>query len=95
MPTIATFMQRLPKGFVGRPYRQTDGVVFSVFEGSGTVRITGVTSKHEFKFTKQDHFVVPSWHNIELSSPEGCTLFSFSDKPIHQALGIHREERLS
>jgi gentisate 1,2-dioxygenase len=94
MPTIATFMQRLPKGFVGRPHRQTDGVVYSVFEGSGVARITGVTSEHVFKFTKRDHFVVPSWHNIELSSADGCTLFSFSDKPIHQALGIHREERI-
>jgi gentisate 1,2-dioxygenase len=93
MPTIATFMQRLPKGFVGRPHRQTDGVVCSVFEGSGSVRITGVTSEHVFHFTKRDHFVVPSWHNIELSSSEGCTLFSFSDQPIHKALGIHREER--
>ena len=93
MPTIATFMQRLPKGFIGRPYRQTDGVVYSVAEGSGSVRITGVTSEHAFHFTKRDHFVVPSWHNIELSSIDGCTLFSFSDQPIHKALGIHREER--
>jgi gentisate 1,2-dioxygenase len=94
MPTIATFMQRLPKGFVGRPHRQTDGVVYSVFEGSGTVRITGVTSEHIFNFKPRDHFVIPSWHNVEFSSTEGATLFSFSDQPIHQALGIHREERL-
>ena len=93
MPTIATFMQRLPKGFNGKPYRQTDGVVFSVVEGSGTARITGVTSEHVFHFTHRDHFVVPSWHNIELSSVQGCTLFSFSDQPIHKALGIYREER--
>jgi gentisate 1,2-dioxygenase len=93
MPTMATFMQRLPKGFIGKPYRQTDGVVFSVVEGSGTARITGVTSEHVFHFTHRDHFVVPSWHNIELSSEQGCTLFSFSDQPIHKALGIYREER--
>jgi len=94
MPTIATFMQRLPKGFVGKPHRQTDGVVYSCFEGSGTVRITGVTSEHIFNFKPRDHFVIPSWHNVEFSSAEGATLFSFSDKPIHMALGIHREERI-
>ncbi|MDI9334327.1 MAG: gentisate 1,2-dioxygenase [Cytophagales bacterium] len=98
MPTIATFMQRLPKGFAGKPYKQTDGAVFSVCEGSGTATITGTqpgggTSTAIFHFTHRDHFVVPSWHSLKLSSTEGCTLFSFSDKPIHLALGIHREER--
>jgi gentisate 1,2-dioxygenase len=94
MPTIATFMQRLPRGFIGRPHRQTDGVVYSVYEGSGTVRIIGVTSEHIFHFKPRDHFVIPSWHNVELSSTDGATLFSFSDKPIHMAIGIHREERI-
>ena len=95
MPTIATFMQRLPKGFAGKPHRQTDGVVYSVVEGTGTVRITGVTSEHIFHFKPRDHFVIPSWHNVEFSTADSATLFSFSDKPIHQALGIHREERLA
>lgn len=93
MPTMATFMQRLPKGFVGKPHRQTDGVVYSVYEGSGTVRITGVTSEHIFHFKPRDHFVIPSWHHVEFSSAQGATLFSFSDQPIHKALGIYREER--
>jgi gentisate 1,2-dioxygenase len=93
MPTIATFMQRLPKGFAGRPHRQTDGVIYSVVEGTGTVRITGVTSEHIFHFKPRDHFVIPSWHDAEFSAVDGATLFSFSDKPIHLALGIHREER--
>jgi gentisate 1,2-dioxygenase len=93
MPTIATFMQRIPKGFAGKPHRQTDGVVYSVYEGTGTVRITGVTSEHIFNFKPRDHFVIPSWHNAEFASTDGATLFSFSDKPIHTALGIHREER--
>jgi gentisate 1,2-dioxygenase len=30
-----------------------------------------------------------------IRSAQGCVLFSFSDRPVHQALGIHREERLS
>lgn len=94
MPTIATFMQRLPKGFAGKSHRQTDGVIYSVFEGSGTARITGLSGEHLFHFKPRDHFVVPSWHSVQLSSRDSCTLFSFSDKPIHLALGIHREERI-
>ncbi|MGL4576929.1 MAG: gentisate 1,2-dioxygenase [Burkholderiaceae bacterium] len=94
MPTMATFMQLLPKGFAGKPWRQTDGAVYSVVEGQGTVDITFGQSSWTFEFGPRDHFVVPSWHSARLSSAGGCVLFSFSDRPVHQALGLHREERL-
>ena len=94
MPTMATFMQRLPAGFEGKPYRQTDGAVFSVVEGRGTVDIQGAGKSWSFDFGPRDHFVIPSWHTAQLRSQPGCVLFSFSDRPVHQALGIHREERL-
>jgi gentisate 1,2-dioxygenase len=38
---------------------------------------------------------VPSWHTARFASDAGCVLFSFSDRPVHQALGIHQEERFS
>jgi gentisate 1,2-dioxygenase len=95
MPTMGTFMQLLPKGFAGRPYRQTDGTVFSVVRGAGTAYITSPAGQTEFHFEPRDHFVVPSWHTLRLTSTEGCMLFSYSDRPVHQALGIHKEERLT
>jgi gentisate 1,2-dioxygenase len=95
MPTMATFMQRLPAGFDGKPYRQTDGAVFSVVEGSGAVDISRGGQTWTFEFGPRDHFVIPSWHTAQLRSAQACVLFSFSDRPVHQALGIHREERLS
>jgi gentisate 1,2-dioxygenase len=95
MPTIATFMQKLPAGFVGKGWRQTDGAVYSVVEGRGEVVIASGDQEHRYAFGPRDHFVVPSWHTARLSSAEGCVLFSFSDRPVHQALGIHNEERLS
>ena len=95
MPTMGTFMQRLPPGFAGLPWRQTDGAVFSVVEGSGSVLIERGDSSWRFNFGPRDHFVIPSWHTARLQSQHGCVLFSFSDRPVHQALGIHREERLS
>lgn len=91
MPTMGTFMQKLPAGFQGKDWRQTDGAVYSVVEGHGEVVIGG----ERFAFGPRDHFVVPSWHTARLASRHGCVLFSFSDRPVHQALGIHREERLS
>ncbi len=94
MPTMATFMQRLPAGFEGKPWRQTDGAVFSVVEGTGSVHITHGDEEQFFEFGPRDHFVIPSWHTARLFSAGGCVLFSFSDRPVHAALGIHKEERL-
>jgi gentisate 1,2-dioxygenase len=95
MPTIATFMQKLPAGFQGKGWRQTDGAVYSVVEGTGEVTISSGENEWRYSFGPRDHFVIPSWHTARLSSAPGCVLFSFSDRPVHQALGIHTEERLS
>lgn len=95
MPTMATFMQRLPAGFVGKPWRQTDGAVYSVVEGRGEISISHGDTTQVLAFGPRDHFVVPSWHTARLRSAAGCVLFSYSDRPVHQALGIHQEERLS
>ena len=95
MPTIATFLQKLPAGFRGQGWRQTDGAVYSVVEGSGSVDIECGEQRWSFAFGPRDHFVVPSWHTARLRSDAGCVLFSFSDRPVHAALSIHKEERLS
>lgn len=93
MPTIATFLQRLPKGFAGLPYRQTDGTVFSVVEGKGSARIARGDQSWVLEFSARDHFVVPSWCSVSLASDEGAVLFSFSDRPVQQAMGVWRDDR--
>ena len=90
MPTMGTCMQLLPPGFAGRPYRSTDGTVYSVVEGTGRVQIAG----QNFAFGPRDHFVVPSWQPVSLHADGECVLFSFSDRPVHEALGIWREQYL-
>lgn len=94
MPTMQTFMQKLPSGFTGKAWRQTDGAVYSVVEGQGEAVIEGNGEALRFAFGPRDHFVVPSWHTARFSSQQGCVLFSFSDRPVQEALGLHREERL-
>jgi gentisate 1,2-dioxygenase len=89
MPTIATFMQILPRGFRGQTYRSTDASVFSVVEGRGTAFIGG----KRFDFEPRDIFVVPGWAPVCFQTEEECVLFSFSDRPVQQALGILRESR--
>ena len=89
MPTIGTFMQLLPKGFRASPYRSTDGAVYSVAEGKGRVKI----GNEEFAFESKDTFVVPSWQAASIEAGSDCVLFSFSDRPAQQALGLWRERR--
>ena len=95
MPTMQPFLQRLPAGFEGRPWRQTDGAVYSVVEGAGTAYIEGPGGSLRYDFEARDHFVLPSWQTLRLQSDGGCVLFSFTDRPVQQALGIHKEERLA
>ncbi len=90
MPTMGACIQLLPKGFSGRPYRSTDGTVFSVIEGSGRAVIGGET----FEFTARDAFVVPSWQAYSLVAMQDTVLFSYSDRPVQRALGLWREEQV-
>jgi len=87
-PTMAVFMQWLPRGFAGREYRSTDGTVFCVAEGQGSAAI-GDT---RFEFAPKDVFVVPSWEPYRLAAATDCVLFSYSDRAAQEALGFWREE---
>jgi gentisate 1,2-dioxygenase len=89
MPTIAAFMQILPKGFRTQAYRSTDGAVYSVVEGKGRAKIAGEI----FEFGPRDSFVAPSWMPLVLEAQEETILFSFSDRPGQEALGLWREKR--
>ena len=51
MPTMATFMQKLPAGFSGKPWRQTDGAVYSVVEGDGEAVIESGGQSRRFAFS--------------------------------------------
>ena len=90
MPTIAAFTQAIPAGFETRALRSTDGTIHVCLEGSGEAEIAGTT----YRFSENDVFVVPSWHRLQLRASRDAMLFSFSDRPVQQALGLWREERL-
>jgi gentisate 1,2-dioxygenase len=89
MPTIAAFLQLLPKGFKSQPYRCTDGTIYSVVEGQGTA----VIGNERFEFEPRDTFVVPSWTPLQLEAKGETVLFSFSDRPGQEAMGLWREKR--
>jgi gentisate 1,2-dioxygenase len=88
LPTIGAYLQLLPKGFDGQPYRSTDATIFCAVEGRGTTRIGDKT----FSWGPRDIFVVPSWHAVSHKTRDEAVLFSFSDRPAQRSLGIWREE---
>ena len=90
MPTIGAFIQLLPKAFDGRPYRATDGTVYCVVEGRGRTRV----GDSAFEWEPKDVFVAPSWLPISHQAQDDSVLFSFSDRPVQQALGLWRESIL-
>lgn len=88
MPTIAAFLQLLPKAFHGQTSRSTDASVYCVVEGSGRSRIGAET----FDWKRHDVFVVPTWIPVSHESHEDSVLFSFSDRAAQKALGLWRQE---
>ena len=87
MPTIATYMQLLPKGFSGDAYQTTAAWVYHCVEGSGRTIINGQT----IEWKARDTFVVPAWYKHEHQTDEDSFLFSFTDQPVQQKLGLFRD----
>ena len=94
MPTIGTFIQLLPKGFVSRPYRATDAAVYVCVEGKGETRVNlpGVGDT-VLSWEPRDIFVVPGWMTHTHQAASESVLFSFSDRPVQEKLGLWREAR--
>jgi len=90
MPTMATMIRLVPRGFATKRYRATDSAVFVAVEGRGTVRAGG----QAFDVAPRDVFVIPGWIPYSFEGSEDLVLFSFSDRVIHEKLGFFREERL-
>ena len=86
--TFGAFIQLLPKGFRGRPYRQTDATVFCGVEGRGRTTIGDVT----FDWGPRDVFAAPSWVPLSHEAGDDAVLFSMSDRPVQQALALWREQ---
>jgi gentisate 1,2-dioxygenase len=89
MPTMGAFAQLLGGGFRGLPYRSTDSTIYHVIEGSGRTIINGDV----LEWRVHDVFVVPSWKWHRFQADVESVLFSFSDRPVQQKLGLWREQR--
>jgi gentisate 1,2-dioxygenase len=88
MPTMGAHLALLPEGFKGQNYRSTDGTIFVCVEGQGSTKVEEET----LRWTPGDVFVIPSWKRYAHTAGKETVLFSISDRPVQEALGIWREE---
>ncbi|WP_226966554.1 cupin domain-containing protein [Streptomyces phaeolivaceus] len=90
MPTMRCEMRRVLPGTTTRRERQTGTRVSAVLDGSGTVVLNG----ESFDLSPGDVFVVPSWCTQQLYARSRLDVFTTSDSPVLEALGLHRTERV-
>jgi len=71
--------------------RETTSFVYHVVEGQGYTEIDG----ERIEWARSDTFCVPSWkpHRLYNSGDEKGYLFSFSDRPLVEKLGMFRRQQ--
>ena len=90
-PTFSCWIQMLDPGERTLPHRHTANHLCHGFSGSGVVEVEG----NELAWEEGDFMVVPnwSWHrHINSSDTEPAILFSTTDRPLLEMLGLYREE---
>ena len=85
---IASWMQKLPKGYHSKAHRHTHATIYNVFKGSGYSVINGV----RFDWSAGDYFVVPNWAWHEHVADEDSYLFSVSDLPIMEQFDLEQTQ---
>jgi gentisate 1,2-dioxygenase len=88
LPTMGAYLALFPKGFKGEKYRSTDGTIFVCAEGQGSTTVDGKV----LEWAPNDVFVVPPWKHYFHHAAKESVLFSISDRPSQEALGIWRED---
>ena len=90
-PTFSCWIQALDPNQATHEHRHTSNQLYYVVEGDGVSEIEG----EKLQWEAGDFFVVPnwSWHKHKNSSASGVAiLFSTTDRPLHESLGVYREE---
>ena len=92
MASISCCIQLLRPGVRTSAHRHTSSVVYFVVRGRGHSLING----ERFDWKERDFLVLPNWawhEHANESASEEAILFSVSDRPVLDALGLYREER--
>jgi gentisate 1,2-dioxygenase len=91
LPTMRCEITRCCAGAATGLRRQTGGRVLCVLHGTGTIRI----GDERFPAEPGDILAVPSWSPWSVEADEQVDVFSTSDAPVLEALGLMRVQDLS
>ena len=89
MPTLTAAMQLLRPGVQTQAHRHTSSAVYHVVRGAGWSQIADT----RLEWSAGDTFALPVWAEHHHANPgdSEALLFSFSDRPAIEALGLYRE----
>ena len=93
MPTLACKLQMLNPHFHSAAHKHTSSVVYNVAKGNGYSVIGGKRLDWGFG----DTFVIPSLYaheHVNTSDSEDAVLFTMSDLPLLESMGLYREEEV-
>jgi len=97
MPTIGCWVQMIPPGESTKPHRHTSSTIYHVVQGEGLTSVgKSKTSPTELEWRAHDCFFVPSWNWHKFankSKKEPAIIFSVTDRPVLESLGLFREEK--
>ena len=80
---------RLQGEFVWHAHPDSDEL-FLVVDGRLTIQLRD----RDVELAPNDVFVVPPWQSLQLRAGSDTILFSFSDRPVQQTLGLWREQKI-
>lgn len=86
MPTMRCEIERVKAGTSTTPHRQTGGRVACILHGTGRAQVGDRT----FDLAPGDIIAVPSWSRWQLVADQELDVFSVSDAPVLDALGLFR-----
>ena len=90
-PTFSCWIQALDPDKATQEHRHTSNQLYYVVEGSGISEV----EDEALEWEAGDFFVVPnwSWHKHRNGSKsDPAILFSTTERPLHEILGVYREE---
>lgn len=92
-PSMNTCLRLIKEQSTVEAVHRTENVMFITMEGSVTFHLPG---NQTFATQPHDVTAIPSWvpYSISNSEKEPAVLFSQSDRPVFQALGFYREQKV-
>ena len=97
MPTIGCWVQLIPPGVTTKPQRHTSSTIYHVVQGNGVTKVGEKKAvRDDLNWGTKDCFFVPSWNWYQFrnnSTKEPAIMFSVTDRPVLESLGLFREER--